>query len=108
MDILRSHKGRDDAITSSEIADRLGIPEMNGNPITRREIREIMLQTGEAIGASSEGYFMIETQKELHDYVAYLESRISGIEDRITLVERCYDATEALHPEQIQLTEIQP
>ena len=92
MAVIENRYGRANAISSNLIGTALGIDDGNGNPVVRGDILVIMRETGLPIGSCSDGYFVIVTPRELTDYVGHLEDRIAGIEDRIDLVQRCYEA----------------
>lgn len=93
-EVLLFHRGKSNAITSSELAEAVGIRETNGNPTTRFAIRELIEATGLSVGACSEGYYVIETHRELIDYVDRLDARISGIRKRKRLVSEAFEADE--------------
>ena len=97
--------GVENAITSSTLADRIGVTEPNGNPITRKDILEIMRRTGVPIGSTSEGYFVIATVGELSVYLDHLDERIGGIEERKRLVAANFERQGALPVAQRSLQE---
>jgi len=88
--VLEDHVGPDEAITSSEIIEQVGIDDGNGNPNVRGRITEL-IEAGEPIAASPKGYYYIEDEQQLNEYVARLDSRIAGIRKRIDRVTRAYD-----------------
>lgn len=81
-ELLLEHRGRDDPITSREINEIVGLDEIGSFPSTRAVIREIVMEDRIPIAGSSRGYYVIETEEELEDYVENLENRIMNIEDR--------------------------
>lgn len=89
-DILVEHRGPSNAISSTELAETLGIDDGNGNPTTRFGIRDMMRQTGLPIGACPDGYYVIDDPADLEEYVADLRARKRGIDERIDLVTSCY------------------
>lgn len=81
--ILEQHRGPANAITSGEIADRLGMADTEANPHTRELIRNVVMKTTLTVGASSSGYFVIESRRQLRAYIRNLEQRRAGIDQRI-------------------------
>lgn len=82
-------------ISSDEIRDIFCIEEyISGNPVTRALIKEAMrkicIKKGIPIGASSRGYFLIKTQKQLFRYLDVLKGRMEGIQERCNLVSRAW------------------
>jgi hypothetical protein len=86
--ILLEHTGADDTISSREISNELGIDEVESFPVTRGLIREIVEEDGVPIAGHSNGYFVIETEEELEDYIDTLDSRILKTAERKALVTR--------------------
>jgi len=81
--ILLDHRGADNAISSREISDQLSHDDEVGSfPETRFLIREIMLEDQIPIASNHDGYFVVETEEELKEYVDNLEQRILGISER--------------------------
>lgn len=85
-DILEQHRGPANAITSGEIADRIGMADTEANPHTRELIRNVVMKTTLTVGASNSGYFVIESRRELRAYIRNLEQRRHGIDQRIQRV----------------------
>lgn len=81
-DMLLDHRGKGNEITSREISDQLEKDEVGSFPSTRMMVRDIMMEDEIPIGSNTNGYYVIETDEELDEYVANLESRMSGIADR--------------------------
>jgi len=66
-----------------EIADALDIKETDKTcPQTRRIIRKA-LERGLSIGAKHDGYFLIQTEKELQRYLNSLMKRQIALSERI-------------------------
>jgi hypothetical protein len=108
--VLFTHVGRENAVTSSDIASFLGIDESNGNPVTRGLIRDITVKTGVPIASCGEGYFVVADRPELRDYIANLNDRIAGIQRRQDIVVDSYESAphnavlaDSDHPRQQQL-----
>ena len=87
-EILLEHRGADDPISSREISEILDKREVGSFPETRMLIRDIMLEDQIPVASSNSGYYVIETEEELKDYVDQLESRILGMSERKYAVQR--------------------
>lgn len=76
-------------VTTRELAIDLGLREVNDTfPKIRQAIR-VLINEGWPIGASSEGYFLLTTAKDVQEYLNNLLQRQMGISKRIQAV---YDA----------------
>lgn len=81
-DIILDHRGSDNQISSREINDQIGVDDIGSFPTTRAIIRELILEDNIPIASGGNGYFVIETEDELKDYINSLESRMLSIADR--------------------------
>lgn len=88
--IILEHKGKNNAITSGKIATALGIPD-NDTVATTRSLITKLIREGLPIGAHDNGYFLIENQEELNEYIRKLNDRIYGIYDRINRLISIYN-----------------
>lgn len=87
--ILENHRGAANPITSRELSEQLhDDKEVGSFPKTRFLIRDIMLEEKIPIAATHDGYFIIETESELKEYVENLEQRILGMSERKFAVQR--------------------
>lgn len=93
--VLREHVGPSEAITSSELADKLEITDGEANPATREAIRIVCEERGLPVAASSRGYYVIESTNELEEYLESLDGRIAGIQKRKQLVARAWNMAES-------------
>jgi hypothetical protein len=89
-EIILNHKGKANAIKSKDIAVSVGIYEDDTHIGTRNLITRLVKQ-GLPIGASDNGYFLIETQKEVDEYGQLLNSRIQEIYDRLGRLQFNFD-----------------
>lgn len=90
---LADHRGADAAITSDELATRVGLDERQGtNPKVREAVKVLMQERRVPVVSSHAGYYVPETRSEIDDYLENLESRIDGIRQRKELVETAADA----------------
>jgi ABC-type uncharacterized transport system ATPase subunit len=87
-EMLLDHRGQDDPISSREISDQLEKDEVGSFPETRMLVRDIMLEDQIPVASSNSGYYVVETEEELKDYVDQLESRILGMSERKFAVQR--------------------
>lgn len=91
-EILLDHVGSDDPISSRELSGMLDDDDEVGSfPKTRFLVREIMMEDQIPIAASNNGYYVVETEQELDDYLNQLEQRILGISERKYAVQRAAD-----------------
>lgn len=88
--ILAMHIGKDNAITSSELADKLGIIEDDTHQRTRQAILQCVEEYHLPLVASRKGYYLIEDENDLDAYIKTLDRRIAGIEKRKRLIKSNY------------------
>jgi hypothetical protein len=89
--IMKSHIGKRNAITSSEIANILGINEDD----THATARNLLLQAAEKYGlplaANNRGYYLINDENEYKEYMNSLNERIEGINKRKDIISRNFN-----------------
>lgn len=85
-DILLSHNGKRNPITSAEIARKIGIIEDDTHAQTRALILECAKKYELPLAASNRGYYLISNQQEYDEYINNLDSRIAGIEERKKII----------------------
>ncbi len=81
-DIFMHHIGKGNAISSNEIASRLGISDGVANPGTRALIKECIKKYQLPVAANGRGYYMIDNQLECDEYCKSLELRAEQIMQR--------------------------
>ncbi len=81
-EIILQHKGKANAIKSKTIALRIGVAEDDTHVGTRSLITKLVKE-GMPIGASDNGYFLLQTQEEVDEYGQKLNNRMLEIYDRI-------------------------
>jgi hypothetical protein len=81
--------GRENAITSDDIANRLGIHARTNEPI-RAAIRQLVESEGECIGSCSDGYYRIIDEEDLALTVENLKSRGRAVFTRAKHLEANY------------------
>lgn len=84
--ILISHKGRKNAITSAEIANIIGIDEDDTHAQTRALILDCAKKYKLPLAAINRGYYLITSRTEYNEYMNNLSSRIAGIEERKRII----------------------
>lgn len=84
--ILSSHQGKNNPITSAQIASSLNIEEDDTHAKTRTLIRECVQKYNLPVAAGNRGYYLITCSNEYEDYITNLDSRIKGIEDRKEII----------------------
>ncbi|MCH5164084.1 MAG: hypothetical protein J1F36_03620 [Clostridiales bacterium] len=89
-DILLTHTGKQNRITSAQIAAQLGIIE----DATYATTRALILATAEkyeiALAADARGYYVISNDEEYYNYMNNLDARISGICERKRIITSNY------------------
>jgi hypothetical protein len=104
---LKTHVGKNHPMTSAELAVVLGTgDEHRGTAETRAIITEL-LRRGLPIGATAEGYFLLQTPEEKELYIRELQDRAQGVLFRAQLVERAF-ATYYAGEEHRQVTHWSP
>ena len=78
-------------VSSYQLKEKFNISEaMEATPLTRKilkeAMREICVEEGIPIGATSQGYFVITKYSEMKKYRDSLQGRINGLEERISIV----------------------
>lgn len=91
-DILLAHKGKINPITSAEIASALGFHEDDTHAQTRALIFECAKKYALPVAADNNGYYIITCQKEYDEYVANLDARIAGIQERKEIITKNFNA----------------
>lgn len=86
--ILRDHRGSDNPISSREINDEIGVDDIGSFPSTRAIVRELVLEEKIPIASSNQGYYIIETEDELAEYIENLSARIDSIAERRFAIQR--------------------
>ena len=81
-DLLLDHQGADNPITSRELNEKLDLDNVGSFPSTRALVREIVIEDQIPIAGTNQGYFVIETEAELSEYLDNLNSRIESIIER--------------------------
>lgn len=81
-----NHKGKQNRITSAKIALQLGIKEDDTHAKTRAYIFECAQKYKLPLAADNRGYYLITCQEEYDGYIANLNSRIAGIEERKKII----------------------
>lgn len=82
--------GKDNAISSSELAKRLGVNDSTAWPKTRALIRDLVINEGVPIGSCNKGYYIITSEKEFNDVIRTLNSRIERTRERRDSLEKAF------------------
>lgn len=83
-------RGREDAITAAELAERLDIDDGEASPATREAITELLFERGVPIRSGNDGYWICQSEREADEYLDDLQGRIEGIEQRKTAFESAW------------------
>lgn len=101
-------QGRENAITSGEIAAKHLPDDGEANPQTRKAIKTLMRERGTPVIGESVGYYIPTSNEPISDAVQSLQSRIEGIKERQKLImdnwksHQMQSETAGLDPEQVQ------
>ena len=103
LDILADHRGSDNSISSEEINRELGIGE--GDSFEGKEVLQYLLyEEGIPIAATRNGYFLIDSKRDLHRYVQMLHRSPYRTEEREQAAKRAFDSEfdiEQVSPEDV-------
>ena len=95
VDLFDEHQGKENAITSSEIAEQLGLDDKQvTNPATRELIRDTIEEEEIPVAAGSRGYYRIQDADELDEYLETLRGREVWIRHRRQLVAMAWNRQE--------------
>lgn len=84
-------KSDSNALKAPELSDALGLRESATCSQLRTLARDAVVEMGLPIGSSTEGYFVTETNYHLNRALAGLESRVSGIRQRMVALEAAHE-----------------
>lgn len=84
--------GKDNAITSGELADRHFPSDGEANPTTREALKILMRKRGIPLIGGSSGYFIAQSQAPIDDAIESLEGRVQGIRERQRLLAENWQA----------------
>lgn len=77
--ILIEHRGRKNAIAAKRISEAMGFPMEDTQSVSRQAIWDTAEEFGLPLISCNKGYFIAQTDKEMEDYNANYEKRISGM-----------------------------
>lgn len=98
--ILETCVGRDNAITSQELSERLGgLDELDSTPVTRRLVRDVIAEYRLPIAGCPDGYFVVQSATTYEDAQARLDARIQGILERKELLATAWARSERPDPQ---------
>lgn len=90
LELLSAHRGRQNSITAEELNQRIGIGD--GDSFEGKEVVQYLLYEEEIpIGATRNGYFLIDNRRELHDYVQLLHRSQYRTDKRERAAKRAFD-----------------
>jgi hypothetical protein len=94
-------------LKSKELAQLLGISDADGHPQTRQIITDVMEQKDLPLGASGDGFYVIQDESELNDYLRALDIRVIGTINRKALVTGAFRRSKGL-PTQPETADVAP
>jgi len=88
--------GQANALTASTLADRAGIDDSQGNPHTRKAVKEYLLAACHIpVRGCNSGYYVATDRQEIDDELESLEGRIQGIRKRQEMLETAWESWHA-------------
>ena len=84
--ILNRHIGKSNKVTSSQIAEQIGIQEDATHAKTRALILETAKKYRLPLAANSRGYYIINTKSQYDEYIKNLDLRLAGSEERKKII----------------------
>ncbi|WP_136717701.1 hypothetical protein [Halorientalis salina] len=91
LDILADHRGRENSISTEELNQQLGVGESDS--FEGKEVLQYLLyEEGIPIAATRNGYFLIDSKRELHRYVQMLHRSQFRTEKRERAAKRAFDS----------------
>jgi hypothetical protein len=90
-ELLGDHRGPENAISSGEIADELGIDDSGSNPRTREAVKALLEERELPVISNSNGYFVATAESQVEEEIESLQSRIQGIQQRQQLIRDAWD-----------------
>ncbi|WP_020589974.1 hypothetical protein [Desulfobacter curvatus] len=90
-EILEKHCGKRNQISAGKIGPQIGINEDATHVQTRGLILQAIEELNLPIAGGSRGYYMIDTERELEEYVNSIDGRIAEMEKRKNLVQKAFE-----------------
>jgi hypothetical protein len=87
---ISPHRGRGDVVSSALISKAVAMADDRGTRMTTRYVIAEMLRRGYPIGATGSGYFVLETDEEVEDYVRDLRRRAAAMVRRTRWVREAF------------------
>jgi tetrahydromethanopterin S-methyltransferase subunit G len=89
-EILEKHRGEKNQISAGAIGPQIGIDEDATHVQTRGLILQAIEELNLPVAGGSRGYYMIDDERELQEYVNSINGRISEMEKRKNLVQKAF------------------
>ncbi len=100
-ELLLQHVGKENAISSREIADAVGFDAGVSMRASREYILKVMRRKNISIAANSNGYYIPrkEEREDVQKYIISLQNRSNQVIERATLVRMRYEEMYGEHLE---------
>ena len=99
-DELLKHRGKENGIKSTEIADMFGLSKDHSLVEPRTKIRKIIIKYILPIGSDSHnGYYIIDNEEELKEFSRSIQSRIDKMNERLYAVILGYKQSKGIESE---------
>lgn len=90
-DELLKHRGKRNGIKSPEIAELFGLSKENSRIEPRTKIREAIIKYVLPVVSSTHyGYYLIDNEQELTDYIKSIHGRIDKMNERLLFIKIGY------------------
>jgi len=94
--LLRDHQGEGNSITQAQLSDATGV----NTSTLRSEIRRLREERNIPIANKRNGYYIIESEQELQDFVAHKNQEI---ESKRQTIEDTLEAWSGFEPDEIEI-----
>ena len=88
--LLEHHVGKGNEVSAQIIEDEYGKSSDKTHRKARELIDDCIDKYNLPVAANNKGYFIISNESEYDEYMANLDSRIAGIDDRKKVITKIY------------------
>lgn len=99
-DLLLAHRGHENPISAREINEVIEVDTVGSFPRTRELVRELLFEEEIPVAGGNAGYYIVETEAELTEYIENLDSRIGNIAERRYAIRRAAQGWDAFGEEE--------
>ena len=92
--LLENHVGKGNEVSAGVIENEYGNPSDSTHRKARDLIDACIEKYGIAVAANNRGYFLISNENEYNEYMASLDSRKAGIDERKRIITKIFKGEE--------------